>query len=73
MTILELINLLAPWLGAFVGGYYAGKFYGYHQYCRKCLGAVLFIIWKLDKRGTFFTPYDRAVIQVAVDHIRATK
>ena len=56
-----------------VFGYFTGRFYGQYRYTRQILAAVLFVCLKQHKRGTYFAPYDLAVINVAVDHINETK
>lgn len=57
-----------------VAGYYWGKYYSYYRYTRMCLGGLLFVLWKLHKRGeTIFTPYDEAIIKMAVAHMERTE
>jgi hypothetical protein len=60
-------------VSSMIFGWCAGWSYGRYRTCRTCLGGVLFILWKLHKRGVYFAPYDIAVINVAVSFIRATK
>ena len=54
-------------------GFIAGWYYYRYRSTRQCLYAVLFVLFKLHKRGVYMTAYDRAVINVALDHIHATK
>jgi hypothetical protein len=60
-------------ISACIFGWFAGWYYARYNYARTYLGGVLFVIYKLDKRGVYFAPYDRAIINVAADFIRATK
>jgi hypothetical protein len=60
-------------VSSLIFGYFTGRFYGQYRYTRQILAAVLFVCFKQHKRGTYFAPYDLAVIKVAADHIKETK
>ena len=73
--MIEWIDIL-PWIPivtSAVAGYFCGRLYAECRWCRACLGAVLFIIMKLDKRGVYLSPYDRAVIRTAIIHVATTE
>lgn len=54
-------------------GFIAGYFYYHYVYCRKCLSAVMFVIFKLNQRDVFLSPYDRAVVNVAASYLLTRK
>jgi len=63
---------IAPWIPvatSAVAGWLAGSFYAKHRWACACLGALLFVVRKLDKRGVYLSPYDRAVINVCIQHV----
>jgi hypothetical protein len=46
-------------------GFIAGFYFHNYYWTRLCLRAVLVVLWKLDRRGVFMSPYDRAIISIA--------
>jgi len=46
-------------------GFLAGFYFHNYYWTRLCLRAVLVILWRIDQRGVFISPYDRAVIKIA--------
>jgi len=67
---------ILPWIPVItsaIAGWFCGVYYAKHRWCRACLGATLFILMKLDKRGVYISPYDRAVIRTAIIHVATTE
>ena len=62
-----LLGYIAPYLGAFVGGCLAGRYYARWHAARMLIGGLLFVLRKLHERGAYLAPYDIAIINVAID------
>lgn len=62
-----------PVISGAVAGFFAGQFYAKYRYARTLLGAVMFILYKIDRRGVFLSPYDKRVIQIAIDYLTDTR
>ena len=62
-----------PVVTSAIGGFAAGHFYGRFRSTRDLLGATLYILYKLQRRGAWFSPRDNRVIAVALDHSANTK
>ena len=53
-------------------GFLAGWNFSRFRYTRDLLGAVLFILYKCEKRQVWFPPTDREVIRIAVNFVHDT-
>ena len=67
---MEYLPEVFPYVASAVVGFIGGWYYRKYHYCRQCLTALLFILMKLHKRGTYLSPYDQAIIRVAIDCIK---
>ena len=68
-----MFQYVTPYLAAFIGGYLASEFYSRYRTAKLMIGGLLFILRKLHNRGVWLTPYDMAVINVAIDFHRGRK